>query len=52
MHSTTCQAEALAARGGRLARGDLAVLYESAEFFVDSFSVVVLLCRRFLVRGI
>ena len=38
-------------RGGGPAQGDLAVLYELAEFFVDFLSVVMLWCRSFAVRG-
>ena len=41
----------MAVRGGGLAQGDLAVLYESAEFFVDFLSVVMSWCRSFAVRG-
>ena len=41
----------MAVCGGGLARGDLAVLYESAEFFVDFLSVVMSWCRSFVVRG-
>ena len=41
----------MAVRGGGLARGGLAVLYESAEFFVDFLSVVMSWCRSFAVRG-
>ena len=38
--------------GGRgPAQGDLAVLYELAEFFVDFLSVVTSWCRSFAVRG-
>ena len=39
------------ARGGGPAQGDLAVLYELAEFFVDFLSVVISWCRSFAVRG-
>ena len=38
-------------RGGGPAQGDLAVLYESAEFFVEFLSVVMLWCRSFAIRG-
>ena len=38
-------------RGGRPALGDLAVLFESAEFFVDFLSVVMSWCRGFVVCG-
>ena len=41
----------MAVPGGGLARGDLAVLYELAEFFVDFLSVVMSWCRSFSVRG-
>ena len=41
----------MADRGGGLAQGDLAVLYESAGFFVDFLSVVILWCRNFVVCG-
>ena len=41
----------LAARGDGLAWGDLALLYESAEFLVDFLSVVMSWCRSFAVRG-
>ena len=41
----------MAVRGGGLAQGDLAVLYASAEFFVDFLSVVMSWCRSFAVRG-
>ena len=41
----------MAVRGDGLTRGDLAVLYESAGFFVDFLSVVMLWCRSFAVRG-
>ena len=41
----------MAVRGEGLARGDLAVLYESAEFFVDFLSVVMSWCRGFAVCG-
>ena len=41
----------MAVPGGRLARGDLAVLDELAEFFVDFLSVVMPWCRSFAVRG-
>ena len=41
----------MAVPGGGLARGDLAVLYELAEFFVDFLSVVMSCCRSFAVRG-
>ena len=41
----------MAVRGGGLARGDLAVLYKSAEFFVEFLSVVMSWCRNFAVRG-
>ena len=41
----------MAVPGGGLARGDLAVLYELAEFFVDFLSVVMSWCRSFAVRG-
>ena len=41
----------MAVRGGGLAQGDLAVLYESVEFFVDFLSVVMSWCRSFVVRG-
>ena len=41
----------MAVRGGGLARADLAVLYKSAEFFVDFRSVVTSWCRSFAVRG-
>ena len=41
----------MAVPGGALARGDLAVLYELAEFFVDFLSVVTSWCRSFAVRG-
>ena len=37
----------MAVRGGRLAQGGLAVLYESAEFFVGFLSVVMSWCRSF-----
>ena len=39
------------ARGGGPALGDLALLYESAEFFVDFLSVVMSRCRGFVVCG-
>ena len=38
-------------RGGWPAQGDLVVLYELAEFFVDFLSVVTSWCRSFAVRG-
>ena len=38
-------------RGGEPAQGDLAVLYELAEFFVDFLSVVMSWCRSFAVCG-
>ena len=38
-------------RGGGPAQGDLAVLYELAEFFVDFLSVVMSWCRCFAVCG-
>ena len=38
-------------RGRWPAQGDLAVLYELAEFFVDLLSVVMSWCRGFAVRG-
>ena len=38
-------------RGDGLARGDLAILYGSAEFFVDFLSVVMSWCRSFAVCG-
>ena len=38
-------------RGGVPAQGDLAVLYELAEFFVDFLSVVMSWCRSFAARG-
>ena len=41
----------MAARGGGRAQGDLAVLYESAGFFVDFLSVVMARRRSFVVRG-
>ena len=41
----------MAVPGGGLARGDLAVLYELAEFFVDFLSVVKSWCRSLAVRG-
>ena len=41
----------MAVRGGGLARGDLAVLYESAEFFVDFLSFVMSWCRSFAFCG-
>ena len=41
----------MAARGGGRAQGDLAVLYESAGFFVDFLSVVMARHRSFVVRG-
>ena len=41
----------MAVPGGGLARGDLAVLYELAEFFVDFLSVVMSWCRSFAVCG-
>ena len=41
----------MAVHGGGLARGDLALLYESAEFFVDFLSVVMSWCSCFAVRG-
>ena len=40
----------MAVRGDRLAWGDLALLYESAEFLVDFLSVVMSWCRSFAVR--
>ena len=41
----------MAVRGGGLARGELAVLYESAEISVDFLSVVMSWCRSFAVFG-
>ena len=41
----------MAVRGDGLAQGDLTVLYESAEFFVDFLCVVMLWCRGIAVRG-
>ena len=41
----------LAVRGDGLAWGDLAVLYESAEFLVDFLSVAMSWCRSFAFRG-
>ena len=41
----------LAVRGDGLAWGDLALLYEFAEFFLDFFSAVMSWCRSFTVRG-
>ena len=41
----------MAARGNGLAWGDLALLYESAEFLVDFIPVVMWWCRSFAVRG-
>ena len=41
----------MAVRGGGLAQGDLAILYELAEFFVDFLSVVMSWCRSFVARG-
>ena len=38
-------------RGGGPAQGDLAVLYELAEFFVDFLSVVMSWCSSFAVCG-
>ena len=38
-------------RGGGPAQGDLAVLYELAEFFVDFLSVVMSWCRSFVAHG-
>ena len=38
-------------RGGGMAHGDLAVLYELAGFFVDFLSVVMPWCRSFAVCG-
>ena len=38
-------------RGSGPAQGDLAVLYELAEFFVDFLSVFTSWCRSFAVRG-
>ena len=38
-------------RGGGPAQVDLAVLYESAEFFVDFLSVVMSWCRSFVAGG-
>ena len=37
--------------GGVPAQGDFAVVYESAGFFVDFLSVVMLWCRSFAIRG-
>ena len=51
MCSTTCRAGGLEVRGGTPALGDLAVLYESAESFVDFLSVVTSWCRGFVVCG-
>lgn len=41
----------MAVHGNGLAWGDLALLYESAEFLVDFLYVVMLWCRSFSVRG-
>ena len=41
----------MAVRGDGLAWGDLAVLYDSAEFSVDFLSVVMSWCRSFVGRG-
>ena len=41
----------MAVCGGGLAQGDLAVLYELAELFVDFLSVVMSRCRNFAVCG-
>ena len=38
-------------RGSGPAQGDLAVLYELAEFFVDFLSVVMSWCKSFAVCG-
>ena len=51
MQTSTCWAGGLEVRGGGPAQGDLAVLCELAEFFVDFLSVVMLWCRSFAVRG-
>ena len=41
----------MAVCSGGLARGDLEILYEAAEFFVDFLSVVLSWCRSFVARG-
>ena len=41
----------MAVRGGGLAQGDLAILHELAEFFVDFLSVVMSWCRSFVDCG-
>ena len=41
----------MAARGGGRAQDDLAVLYESAGFFVDFLSVFMARRRSFVVHG-
>ena len=41
----------MAVSGGGLAQGDLAILYELAEFFLDFLSVVMSWRRGFDARG-